>query len=117
MSFVFPGMESSPFLQTDGEALYFAALIVAMIAYLVGKNLARSRVGRAFQATRDRDIAAEVLGVNVTWAKLTAFGVSSFYAGAVGALLGVFQGNPLGANFGAAAGLLVNSMLCGWLTT
>lgn len=108
VSFVLPGMESAPLIESDGEALYFAALIVAVVAFLVGKNLARSRIGRAFQATRDRDIAAEVLGVNVTWAKLTAFGISSFYAGAAGALLGVFQANPLGGNFGAAAGLLVS---------
>lgn len=93
----------------DGsESLYLAALIVAVIAFLVGKNMARSRLGRAFQATRDRDIAAEVIGVNVTWAKVTAFGVSSFMAGAAGALLGVFLGNPLGANFGGAAGVLIS---------
>jgi branched-chain amino acid transport system permease protein len=92
----------------NSESLYFAALIVAAIAFLAGKNMARSRLGRAFQATRDRDIAAEVIGVNVTWAKVTAFGVSSFMAGAAGALLGVFLGNPLGANFGGAAGVLIS---------
>ena len=90
------------------QSLYFAALIVAVVAFLVGKNIARSRVGRAFQATRDRDIAAEVTGVNVTWAKLTAFGISSFMAGAAGYLLGVFQSNPLGASYGGAPGLLIS---------
>lgn len=95
-------------IQSENEALYLAALVLALFAFLVGKNIARSRVGRAFQATRDRDIAAEVIGVNVTWAKLTAFGVSSFMAGAAGALLGAFLGNPLGANFGGAPGLLVS---------
>lgn len=93
---------------SNNESLYFAALIVVIAAFAIGKNMARSRVGRAFQATRDRDIAAEVIGVNVTWAKLTAFGVSSFMAGAAGYLLGVFQSNPLGANFGGAPGLLIS---------
>ncbi len=92
----------------EREALYLAALLLALGGFLVGKNLARSRVGRAFQATRDRDIAAEIIGVNVTWAKLTAFGVSSFMAGAAGALLGVFLGNPLGSSFGGAPGLFVS---------
>ena len=96
------------YVRDEREALYLAALILAFLAFLTGKNIARSRVGRAFQATRDRDIAAEIIGVNVTWAKLTAFGVSSFMAGAAGALLGVFLGNPLGANFGGAAGLLIS---------
>lgn len=96
------------FIKDESEALYLAALLLAIVAFLAGKNIARSRVGRAFQATRDRDIAAEIIGVNVTWAKLTAFGVSSAMAGAAGALLGVFLGNPLGANFGGAFGLLVS---------
>ena len=98
----------SDYVNSDSEALYLASLLLALVAFLAGKNIARSRVGRAFQATRDRDIAAEVIGVNVTWAKLTAFGVSSFMAGAAGVLLGVFLGNPLGANFGGAAGLLIS---------
>jgi len=93
---------------SNNESLYFASLMVAVVAFVIGKNIARSRVGRAFQATRDRDIAAEVIGVNVTWAKLTAFGLSSFMAGAAGYLLGVFQSNPLGANFGGAPGLLIS---------
>lgn len=97
-----------PWIEDSDEQLYYACAVVAVIAYLIGRNLTRGRVGRAFQATRDRDIAAEVMGVNVTWAKLTAFGVSSFYAGAAGMLLGVFLGNPLGANFGGSAGLLVS---------
>ncbi len=96
------------YVKDESEALYLAALILGIVAFLAGKNIARSRVGRAFQATRDRDIAAEIIGVNVTWAKLTAFGVSSFMAGAAGALLGVFLSNPLGANFGGAAGLLIS---------
>ena len=101
-------IEFLPFIEDSGEQLYYACAIVAVVAYLLGRNLVRGRVGRAFQATRDRDIAAEVMGVNVTWAKLTAFGVSSFYAGAAGVLLGVFLGNPLGSNFGGPTGLLLS---------
>ena len=43
-------------------------------------------VGRAFAAVRDRDIAAEVMGVDLTRYKILAFAVSSFYAGVAGAL-------------------------------
>ncbi len=108
VSLALPGQEQ-PFLNlSDKEELYFAALILALVSYMIGKNLARSRVGRAFQATRDRDIAAEVIGVNVTWAKLVAFGISSFFAGAAGVLLGVFLGNPLGSNFGGGEGLILS---------
>lgn len=108
ISLVLPGQTEAPFGLSNSEELYYASLIVAIVAYVIGKNIGRSRVGRAFQATRDRDIAAEVIGVNVTWAKLVAFGVSSFYAGAAGVLLGSFLGNPIGSSFGGSAGLLLS---------
>ena len=62
-------------------------LVLLVIAALAARNLARSRVGRAFTAIRDRDIAAGVMGVNLARYKTIAFGVSSFYAGCAGALL------------------------------
>jgi branched-chain amino acid transport system permease protein len=47
-------------------------------------------VGRAFTAIRDKDISAEVLGINLLQYKLTSFAIGSFYAGVAGALLGYF---------------------------
>lgn len=93
---------------SEKEQFFMGTMIVGTILYFVGKNLARSRIGRAFQATRDRDIAAEVIGVNVTRAKIIAFGVSSFYAGAAGFLFGSLLGNPLAENFGGSAGLILS---------
>jgi branched-chain amino acid transport system permease protein len=52
-------------------------------------------VGRAFQSIRDRDIAAEIMGVNDFKYKLIAFGVSSFYAGVAGALYAGFVGRMI----------------------
>lgn len=69
------------------QRTYFLALGVSLLMALAAKNLARSRVGRAFTAVRDRDVAAEVMGVPLARTKLTAFAVSSFYAGVAGALL------------------------------
>lgn len=67
--------------------IYWVMLIMLIIAAFLAKNLVRSRVGRAFAAVRDRDIAAEVMGIDLTRTKLLAFAVSSFYAGVAGALL------------------------------
>ena len=58
-----------------------------IIMAFMAKNLVRSRIGRAFAAIRDRDIAAEVMGIDLTRYKVLAFAVSSFYAGVGGALL------------------------------
>ena len=55
-------------------------------------NLARSRTGRALQAIRDRDIAAEIMGVPEYRYKTTAFAISSFYAGIGGAVFASFSG-------------------------
>ena len=51
------------------------------------KNLVRSKTGRAFAAIRDRDIAAEALGINLFKFKATALAISCFYGGVAGALL------------------------------
>src|SRR5712691_4764787 len=65
---------------------YYMILPVAVIAYVAALNLVRTRAGRAFIAVRDRDVAAEIIGVSVFKYKLLAFAVSSFYAGVAGAL-------------------------------
>ena len=52
---------------------------------LVAKNLVRGRVGRSWMAIRDRDIAAEIIGVRPLRTKLLAFAISSFYCGVAGA--------------------------------
>jgi branched-chain amino acid transport system permease protein len=52
-------------------------------------------VGRAFMSIRDRDIAAEVMGVNEIRYKTLAFAISSFFAGISGALLASFVGRTI----------------------
>ena len=66
---------------------------------LLAKNLVRAHIGRAWMATRDMDVAAEIIGIRPVYAKLTAFAVSSFFIGVAGALWGfVYLGSwePLG---------------------
>ncbi len=70
----------------------FYLFVVALAAVLcsAARNLFRTRVGRAFIAVRERDYAAEVLGVDVVRTKLLAFGLGAAYAGVAGALTGAF---------------------------
>jgi branched-chain amino acid transport system permease protein len=70
----------------DQKRYWFMVLLLVIFA-LAARNLARSKVGRAFTAIRDRDIAAGVIGVNLARYKTIAFAISSFYAGCAGALL------------------------------
>ena len=69
------------------QKLFFLGLALLIVFALVAKNLARSRIGRALAAIRDRDIAASMMGIDLARYKRTAFVVSSFYAGVAGALL------------------------------
>lgn len=64
--------------------------LVGLVA-LLAKNLTRTRPGRALQAIRDRDQAAEVIGVRTGRYKIGAFMVSSAIAAMAGALFGSYQ--------------------------
>jgi branched-chain amino acid transport system permease protein len=63
-------------------------LVLGMVCgfALLAKNLTRSAIGRAWMATRDMDVAAEIIGIRPVYAKLSAFAVSSFLIGIGGAL-------------------------------
>ncbi len=65
---------------------YLLVLAIVCVFALVARNLARGAVGRAWMATRDMDVAAEVIGIRPLTAKLSAFAVSSFFVGVAGAL-------------------------------
>jgi len=65
---------------------YYLIIALVVIAGLAAFNLSRTRVGRAFTAIRDNDLAAEVMGINLFYYKLLAFFIGCFYAGIAGSL-------------------------------
>jgi len=67
---------------------YWFVLGVLVVMTLLAKNLVRSHIGRSWMAIRDMDVAASVIGIQPLYAKLSAFAVSSFFAGVAGALWG-----------------------------
>ena len=71
---------------------YLATLVIFLVLAFAARNFVRSRFGRNFAAVRDRDVAAEVMGVSLLRTKTLAFSVSSFYAGISGALLSIVIG-------------------------
>src|SRR4249919_3991067 len=78
-------------LNTQRDMYYFL-LVFVVIAIAGTMNLIRSRVGRAFIAIRDQDIAAEIIGIDIFRYKLLAFAISSFYAGVTGVVYTYFLG-------------------------
>jgi branched-chain amino acid transport system permease protein len=77
----------------DNEQKWFYLIMgfVIMITFFV-RNFARSKIGRAFVAIRDNDIAAEIMGINVFHYKVLAFLLSSVFAGVGGSLLVHYMG-------------------------
>jgi branched-chain amino acid transport system permease protein len=71
--------------------MYLAWGLVFVVALLV-KNIVRTRPGRALQAVRDRDLAAEVVGVSLFRYKVSAFAISSGIAAGAGVLYGLYLG-------------------------
>ena len=69
------------------QRFYYAALFFLVLAVLATLNLMRSRIGRAWLALRDHDIAARAMGIDLMRYKLLAFMVSAFYTGVAGALV------------------------------
>ncbi len=71
------------------QGLFYLAWILVALTALVARNIVRTRPGRAMQAIRDRDLAAEVLGVSNARYKIIAFAVSSAMAAVGGAVYAV----------------------------
>ena len=66
---------------------FYLILVITIIVIFGVKNLARTRIGRAFVAVRDNDLAAEVMGINLFRYKLLAFFIGCFLAGIAGSLM------------------------------
>jgi len=89
--FGFNFAESTEFFSRE-QQLYLLMFVLMLVFALGARNLGRSRVGRAFSAVRDRDMAAEMMSIDLPRTKSLAFGISSFYAGCAGALLYTVSG-------------------------
>jgi branched-chain amino acid transport system permease protein len=68
------------------QNLFVLIFVFAAAVIFFAKNLVRTRVGRAFIAIRDNDLAAEVMGINLFRYKLLAFFIGCFLAGIAGSL-------------------------------
>ncbi len=68
-------------------AMYYITIGTAIVMVQAARNLVASRIGRAFVAIRESEIAASVLGISTVRYRLIAYAISAFYGGVAGALL------------------------------
>ncbi len=71
---------------------YFLFLLLVLFSVLICHRLERSRIGRAWMAIREDEIAAKAMGINTRNMKLLAFGMGATFGGVSGTMFATFQG-------------------------
>lgn len=101
MGLVVPPPRLGPLDLSSDRGIYAITISAAVVLAMMARNLMRSRTGRAFQAIRDSDIAAQMAGVDLARYKTLSFAISAFYAGLAGGLWAIVLGfiNPGMFNF------------------
>src|SRR5699024_8191423 len=81
-----------PDLVSDDLSFFYVVAIVTVFITWMAINIARSRMGRAFVAVRDSEVAAAATGINVSYYKTIMFTVSAFFTGIAGGLYSYWIG-------------------------
>jgi len=90
---------------------YYLFLFLAIIAIVVCIRLQDSRLGRAWMAIREDDIAAKAMGINVRNVKLLAFSLGATFGGVAGAMFSAFQGFVSPESFSLMESIIVLAMV------
>jgi branched-chain amino acid transport system permease protein len=99
------------FFLTKSQGYFWLCWVFALIAIVVGRNVLRSRQGRAMMAVRDRDLSAEVIGVRQMYTKTWAFALSGAFASVAGALYASYYSSVQPASFALDFSVLFIAMI------
>ena len=97
------------------EAFYFLVLLIVVVVILVNRRLEDSHIGRAWEAIREDEVAAQAMGVPLVHAKLLAFACGASFAGVMGVVFSAKQVfiNPESFTFLESIGVLAMVILGG----
>lgn len=95
----------------QSEPYYYLILFLAAGIVFALRRLGSSRLGRAWNALREDELAASCMGINPVWAKLTAFGIGGFIAGIAGAVFAAKQGTVSPDSFDFVVSVMVLAMV------
>ncbi len=90
---------------------YFVLLILVVIAVVICYRLERSRIGRAWMAIREDEIAAKAMGINTRNLKLLAFGMGATLGGVSGVMFASFQGFISPESFSLQESIMIVAMV------
>ena len=95
----------------SGFNAVYLGFVLLLIGIVIARNLERSRMGRAWMAIREDEVAAEMMGVNTVRTKLLAFGLGAAFAGVAGAFQASYQGATTSDFFQFSTSILVVVMI------
>ncbi len=74
------------------QKYYYLLVVLAILVILLNLRLQHSRIGRAWQAIREDEIAAKAIGINTRNIKLLAFAMGASFGGVAGGIFAAMQG-------------------------
>jgi branched-chain amino acid transport system permease protein len=87
-----PDAQIGSFVLSKGAHFYYLSWILTLVITYLVYNLARTKIGRAYKAIRDHDLAAQAMGINIGLYKVSSFTIGCFIAGVAGALWTIWIG-------------------------
>jgi branched-chain amino acid transport system permease protein len=90
---------------------YYLFLFLTIVTIIISIRLQDSRLGRAWMAIREDDIAAKAMGINVRNVKLLAFALGATFGGVAGAMFSAFQGFVSPESFSLMESIIVLAMI------
>lgn len=90
---------------------YYLFLILVVVSIVICYRLQDSRIGRAWMAIREDEIAAKAMGINTRNMKLLAFGMGASFGGVSGAMFGAFQGFVSPESFSLMESVMIVAMV------
>ena len=96
---------------TGPEKYYYLLLLLTILIVIVCARLQNSRIGRAWEAVREDEIAAKAMGINTRNIKLLAFSMGATFGGLAGAMFASMQGFVSPESFSLTESILVLCMV------
>ncbi|HSW08276.1 branched-chain amino acid ABC transporter permease [Aquabacterium sp.] len=90
---------------------YYLFLLLVIVSVVICYRLERSRVGRAWMAIREDEIAAKAMGINTRNLKLLAFGMGATFGGVSGVMFATFQGFVSPESFSLQESVMIVAMV------
>lgn len=105
------GIEIGGFAIPSVTLYYYLFLVLVVFSVVICHRLETSRIGRAWMAIREDEIAAKAMGINTRNMKLLAFGMGATFGGVSGAMFAAFQGFVSPESFSLMESIMIVAMV------